>query len=216
MRALIERSNRFLALPLDVGPRVLLLLATLFLLPAYVSPLWKMTMFAPQYPDGLRLEIYSYRLEGGNQGQDVKEINSLNHDIGLKGLATAKFTEFKWMPFVVGALALLFLRCAVLGVMSTLVDVFVLYVYFCFFSLWSFAYKLYHYGHSISPVAPVNIAPFMPPLLGHERIASIDVYSFPAAGSFALAAVAVLLAVAVLWAWRRGRASEAEDARAAG
>ena len=72
-------------------------------------------MFAPQYPNGLRLDIYSHTLVGGNGGQDIKEINLLNHYIGMHDLAVEDFTEFKWMPFVLGGLALLFLRAAVLG-----------------------------------------------------------------------------------------------------
>jgi copper chaperone NosL len=216
MKALFERSVRLLELPLDIGPRGLLLVAALLLAPAYLAPLWKLTMFAPQYPEGLRMEIYSYKLEGGNGGQDIKEINILNHYIGMRDLTTSDFTEFKWIPFVVGALALLFLRTAVLGTLGTVVDVFVLYLYFGLFSLWSFAYKLYTYGHTLAPTASVKVAPFMPPLFGHRKLANFEVYSYPAAGSYALAAVAVVLAGALLLAWREGRASEAADARAAG
>jgi len=206
MRALFERSNRFLDLPLDLGPRALLVAAALLLLPVYFLPLWKMTMFAPQYPEGLQLAIYSHKLEGGNGGQDIKEINVLNHYIGMKDLSTAEFTEFKWMPFVVGALLLLFLRAPVHGKMSSLLDVFVLYIYFGLFSLWSFAYKLYNYGHNLSPTAAVKVPPFMPPLFGHKKLANFEVYSYPAAGSYVLAAVALVLFVAVVSAWRQGKA----------
>ncbi len=90
MKAFFERSTRFLGEPLHPGPRLLLLLAFLLLIPTYLLPLWKMTMFAPQYPEGLRLEIYSYKLEGGNGGQDVKEINILNHYIGMRDLTTRR------------------------------------------------------------------------------------------------------------------------------
>jgi hypothetical protein len=213
MKAFLERSHRFLDLPLELPPRRLLLAAVLLLVPAYLLPLWKMTMYAPQYPEGLRMEIYSYKLEGGNGGQDVKEINLLNHYIGMRELTASEFTEFKWIPFVVGALALLFLRATVLGKMGTLIDLFVLYVYFGLFSLWSFGYKLYSYGHTLSPTASVKVAPFMPPLFGHKKLANFEVYSYPAAGSYALAAVAVVLAAAVFLAWREGRADEAEEAR---
>ena len=130
MRAFLEKVNRFLDAPLDVGPRVLLVVAVALLVPTYFTPLYNMTMFAPQYPEGLRLDIYSYKLEGGNDGQDVKEINVLNHYIGMKDLVTEDFTEFKWIPFVIGIFGLLFLRAAVLGKVSHLVDVLVLYVYF--------------------------------------------------------------------------------------
>ena len=205
MRALIEKSRQFLEIPLGIAPRGLLLAAVLFLLPCYLFPLHDMTMFAPQYPDGLRLHIYSYKLDGGNDGQDVKEVNVLNHYIGMKDLDTAEFTEFKWIPFVVGALGLLFLRTAVLGKMAHLVDVLVLYVYFGVFSLWSFAYKMYWYGHHLEPTAAVKVDPFTPPLFGYKKLANFEVYSYPGIGSYALAAVVVVLFVALYVAWRQGR-----------
>jgi hypothetical protein len=179
-------------------------------------PLWKMTMFAPQYPDGLRLDIHSYKLEGGNGGQDVKEINILNHYIGMKDLTTADFTEFKWMPFVIGMLGLLFLRALVHGRLGDLLDVAVLYVYFGLFSIWSFGYKLYSYGHELAPTASVKVDPFMPPLFGHKKLANFEVYSFPAAASYALAAVGVALLTALVLAWREARREEAGEARSAG
>jgi hypothetical protein len=216
MKTLFERANRYLNLPLDLGPRGILLVAALLLVPTYLLPLWKLTMFAPQYPDGLRLGIYSYKLEGGNAGQDIKEINVLNHYIGMKDLVAEDFTEFKWMPFVIGALALLLLRTAVLGKLATLVDLFVVFTYFAAFSLWSFGYKLYRYGHDLAPTAAVKVPPFMPPVFGHKKLANFEVYSYPAAGSYALAAVAVLLAAALWLAWRESRAELASDGRMAG
>jgi hypothetical protein len=216
MKAIFERGNRFLAETLDPAPRLLLLAAALLLVPVYIAPLWKLTMFAPQYPEGLRLEIYSYKLEGGNAGQDVKEINILNHYIGMKDLTTADFTEFKWIPFVVGMLALLLLRAPVHGKMSDLIDVLVLYFYFGLFSLWSFGYKLYSYGHNLAPTASVKVPPFMPPLFGHKKLANFEVYSYPSAGSYALAGAALLLIVAFIAAWRQAVDAEAEEARSAG
>src|SRR5512134_4139831 len=138
VRKSLEKVNRFLDAPLDVGPRLLLVLAFLCLVPTYLTPLYNMSMFAPQYPEGLRLDIHSYKLVGGNDNQDVKEINVLNHYIGMKDLVTEDFTEFKWLPFVIGIFGLLFLRAAVLGKTAHLVDVAVLYVYFGAFALWSF------------------------------------------------------------------------------
>lgn len=205
MRASIEKVNRFLDSPLALGPRAILLLAVLLLVPCYLTPLYDMTMFAPQYPEGLRLHIYSYKLEGGHRGQDVKEINVLNHYIGMKDLAARDFTEFKWIPFVVGVFGLLFLRAAVMGKTSHVVDVLVLYVYFGLFALWSFAYKMYWYGHNLDPTAAVRVDPFMPPLFGYKQLANFEVYSYPALGSYALGAVALCLAGSALLAWRGWR-----------
>ena len=207
MTSFFEKEIRFLDQPLGMAPRVLLLIATLLLVFTYVFPLWQLTMFAPQYPEGLRMDIYSYRLEGGNKGQDVKEINILNHYIGMKDIETADFTEFKWIPFVVGVMGLLFLRAAILGKISNLVDVFVLFCYFGAFSLWSFGYKLWSYGHNLAPTASVKVPPFMPPLFGFKQLANFGVYSYPRLGSYALALAVVCLALALLLAWRSGRKS---------
>ena len=202
MTTFVKKSNRFFGISLDLRERALLVVAALLLGTIYVLPLWNLTMFAPQYPEGLRMDIYSYKLEGGRGGQDVKEINLLNHYIGMKDLAAEDFTEFKWMPFVVGAIGLLFLRAAVHGRMMDLVDVGVLYMYFAAFSLWSFGYKLYSYGHNLAPTAAVRVEPFTPPMFGHKTLANFDVYSYPAAGSYLLGLVAVLLAIAFVLAWR--------------
>ena len=192
MRRSLDSVNRFLDAPLGGTPRVLLFVALLCLVPTYFAPLYNMTMFAPQYQEGLRLDIYSYKLEGGNRGQDVKEINVLNHYIGMKDLVTEDFSEFKWLPFVIGIFGLLFLRAAVLGKIAHLVDVAVLYLYFGLFALWSFAYKMYRYGHDLDPKAAVKVEPFLPPLFGYKKLANFEVYSYPQIGSYALGLTALL------------------------
>src|SRR5262245_43449851 len=202
MRSLIEKLNRYLHSDVELGPRALVVFAALLVIPVYLFPLWQLTMFAPQYPQGLRLDIYSYKLDGGNNGQDVKEVNVLNHYIGMKELTTEAFTEFKWIPFVVGGMALLFLRSAVYGQMHSLVDVVVMYVYFALFSLWSFAYKLYSYGHNLDEKAAVKVAPFMPPIFGYRKIANFEVYSYPGLASYALGGVLLILMVALFVSWR--------------
>jgi hypothetical protein len=205
MRQSLDFVNRFLDAPLGGTPRMLLALAFVCLVPSYLTPLYNMTMFAPQYQEGLRLDIYSYKLVGGNDGQDVKEINVLNHYIGMKDLVTEDFSEFKWLPFVIGILGLLFLRTAVLGKVAHLVDVAVLYVYFGLFALWSFAYKMYRYGHDLDPKAAVRVDPFMPPLFGYKKLANFEVYSYPQLGSYALAAAALCLVAALFLAFRQWR-----------
>ena len=201
MRAFLERSNRFLDAPLDVAPRLLLVCSAVLLAATLTQPLWNMTMFAPQYQDGLRLDIYSQRLVGGNGGQDLREINLLNHYIGMRDLTNEDFTEFKWMPFAIGVLALLFLRAAVHGTVAPLVDALVIFGYFGLFSLWSFGYKLYMYGHELAPTAPVKVPPFTPPMFGYQKLANFEVYSYPAAGTYLMAATGLLLAAALAVAW---------------
>ena len=207
---------RLLDTPIGALPRVLLVAAALCLVPTFFFPLWNMTMFAPQYPDGLRLYIHSNELEGGNGGQDVREINVLNHYIGMHDLQASDFTEFQWMPFVLGALALLYLRAAVHGQLSQLLDVAVMSLYFSLFSLWSFGYKLYRYGHDLAPTAAVKVDPFMPPMFGRKQLANFEVYSYPSPGSYALGAAMILLVVAFFLSWRhsRNRLTEARTTEA--
>ena len=91
---------------------------------------------------------------------------------------------------------------ALAGSLIVLVDVTVVYLYFASFSLWSFGYKLYSYGHNLAPTAAVKVAPFMPPLFGYKKLANFEVYSYPAAGSYLLAVVIGLLGTALVLAWR--------------
>lgn len=205
MHAFFDRLNRTLAHPIDLAPRLMIVAAAVLLIAVYIFPLWNLTMFAPQYQEGLRLDIYSYKLEGGNNGQDIKEINVLNHYIGMRDLVTEDFTEFKWLPFVVGALGLLYLRTAVLGTLGHVVDVLVLNLYFSAFALWSFGFKMYQYGHNLDPRAAVNVDPFMPPLFGGKQLANFEVYSYPQLASYAMGLSTLLLIVAFFVAWRSAR-----------
>src|SRR4029078_7971819 len=191
MTQFLARSTRFFHEPVGTGPRVMLALAAGLVVLAYFTPLWRLTMFAPQYEHGLQLDIHSYTLEGGHGGQDIKEINLLNHYIGMHPLEAEDFDEVKWMPFVLGGIALLFLRGVVLRTVKDLVDAAAVFGYFGAFSLWSFAYKMYRYGHDLAPEAPVKVAPFTPPVFGYQRIANFEVYSYPRAGTYLLMAVGV-------------------------
>ena len=205
MPAFLQRANQFLDEPIGLAARLMLLAAAVLVVATYFFPLWNLTMFAPQYPDGLRLDIYSYTLVGGNNGQDIKEVNVLNHYIGMHDLVNESFGEFKWMPFVIGALGLLVLRAAVHGTVVSLVDVTMLFIYFGAFSLWSFGYKLYSYGHDLAPEAAVKVPPFMPPMFGYQQIANFEVYSYPRPASYAMAGVVVLLVSALAWTWWTAR-----------
>jgi len=90
---------------------------------------------------------------------------------------------------------------------TTLVDVTMLFLYFGAFSLWSFGYKLYRYGHDLSPEAAVQVPPFMPPMFGGQQIANFEVYSYPRPATYAMAGAVLLLVSALLWTWWDDRRS---------
>jgi len=204
MQRYLELATSFFETPIDLRGRLLVILAAVVLMPAFFTPLWNLSLYSNQFPDGLELNIYSYKLEGGKSQNrdDLKEINSLNHYIGMRPLIEDDFTEFKWIPFVIGGVILLALRAVVLGKMSKLVDLFILFTYFGAFSLWSFYHKLYVYGHELDPTAAVKVPPFTPPMFGHETMANFEVYSFPGAGSYFMAAVPLIL-FGAMWFSRR-------------
>ena len=211
LRRFLTQEFLFLEQPLPAGSRLLVVAGALILAIVFFFPLWNMTFFSNQYTDGLILNIYAYRLEGGKtpNRDDLREINSLNHYIGMRPLLESDFGEFTWLPFAVGGLMLLALRAAVLGKMSKLVDVFVIFIYFSLYSFWSFYYRLYSYGHNLDPTAAIKVPPFTPPLFGEEVVGNFTVYSYPDVASYVFLAYGVLLLAAIVWAWRVNRKSSA-------
>jgi hypothetical protein len=201
----LDRANHFFELPLAVRSRILVGVAAALLLPSFLFPLYQMTLFSNQFPDGLVLKIYSYKLEGGQtqNRDDLREINTLNHYIGMRPLLDSDFSEFKWLPFGIGAFVLLALRAITFGKMSKLVDLVVLFLYFALFSLWSFGHRLYQYGHVLDPTAPVKVAPFTPPLFGTQQIANFTVNNFPGPASYLIAASLLLMMVALMMSARK-------------
>jgi len=205
MKSLFQREYIFLRRSLNVQSRVLLVLAAVAVIGAVFFPLWKIRLVAPQYQEGLRIEIYSHKLVGGNDGQDLVEVNGLNHYIGMKPLVQEDFVEMKWLPFAFGFFALLALRAAAVGRMLSLIDLGVLFLYFTAFSLGNFYFRLYSYGHSLNPHAPVAMKPFTPVLLGSQHIANFVQSSWPQTGALLLG-LFPLLVLSAIWSSRREEA----------
>lgn len=203
MNTLLRREFRFLHTPLNFASRLCLFLAAATIVISLFFPLWKMHLVAPQYSDGLDLFIFPYKIQGGGyNGQHLAEINNLNHYIGMKPIEQADFLEMRWMPFVFGLIILMTLRSIVFGEMSNVVDLFAVYSYFGIFSIASFWYRLYQYGHNLDAHAPVHIKPFTPMLIGVKQIANFREFSFPEAGAYLLC-VSVALIILAGWFSRK-------------
>lgn len=202
MYRFLQRELHFLRRPLNLASRALLLIGAIALIAAVFLPLWKIRLVAPQYQEGLELFIFSHKIEAGNQGQDLVEINNLNHYIGMKPIDEADFAEMKWVPFALGFFVLFTLRTLVFGRMAQLVDLFVLFLYFGLFSMGSFYYRLHTYGHDLDPTAPMTIEPFRPVMFGENVIANFTQWSYPQSGSYMLALFALLM-VGAWWLSRK-------------
>jgi hypothetical protein len=162
-------------------------------------------MEAPQYPEGLHLDIYSYRLEPGNDGRDLGEINILNHYIGMQTITRDELRDLDWIPFALGGLALLALRAAVIGNVRSMIDMSVLTAYVTLVAIARFVYMLYSFGHQLDPAAPMDVEPFTPAIVGVKQVANFTTYSFPRTGSFLIGAFAIGLWAATLESLHAGR-----------
>ena len=129
MKLHLSKFYAFLARPLLPSSRIMLVLLTVPLLLALAFPLWRISMEAPQYPQGLSMDIYAYKIVGGHEGNDIQEINTLNHYIGMRKLDQRAFADLDFLPFFLGALALLTLRVAAIGDIRALVDLALLSLY---------------------------------------------------------------------------------------
>jgi hypothetical protein len=202
MDSFYTRFLKTLDRPLTPMSRVLTAVAALLIVGTVFVPLWHMTFVAQQYPEGLDLYIYSHDLIGGDDGNDLTEINILNHYIGMAELKPADFSELKWLPLVIGLIIVLTFRAAAIGNLRALIDVIVLSGYFGAFSMWSFWYRLGYYGDNLDPKASVQVEPFMPPIFGYKLVGQFDVWSYPTWGTYLFFAYGLLLVIGVWLTWR--------------
>ncbi len=132
MQTSADTAHGYFDLNLSRRSRIAVFVAAMLLVPTFLLPLWTMTLYSNQFPDGLKLDIYTYKLAGEKTParDDLREINTLNHYIGMRPLLESDFGEFVWMPLVIGFFLVFALRTVVFGKMSNLIDNAVLFLYF--------------------------------------------------------------------------------------
>jgi len=183
---------------LSPSGRALLLAAALAMVPSILLPTWTIRLHAPQYPDGLEMQIYPTTVRG-----DVREINILNHYIGMHQIDAAEFPEFRFIPFFI----LRFVGFALLTVLIARMPIAALgwmdFVLFGVVMLYTFQHWLYEYGHNLASDAPLKIAPFTPAFIGTTKVGQFAVSSWPAAGAILMGVAGALGPVIVFVEWRR-------------
>jgi copper chaperone NosL len=205
MKLLLDDFYSFLDRPLEKRSRAILLLLVIPLLLSFSQPLWNIHLSAPQYPKGLDLDIYSYKLEGGRGGKDIAEINTLNHYIGMRSITREQMTDLDWMPFAIGLLVILTLRVAAIGNVRMLIDTAVLTTYVSGFAFFRFVWMLYRYGHDLDPAAPFDVEPFTPVIIGVKELANFTTESYPRTGSYLIGAFVLGLTAILAWHLVTGR-----------
>jgi hypothetical protein len=187
----LSKFYAFLAKPLFFRTRFVLAALVIPLLLAFSQPLWRIQLQTPQYPAGLTLDIYAHTIEGGHGGADIREINILNHYVGMHTLDRQDLTDLDWIPFGLGLLAILALRCAVVGEVRSLIDVVVSTFYVGAFAVVRFLFKLRSYGSDLSPDAPLKVPAFAPPMFGSSKVGDVTTFASPQAGTYLVAAFAL-------------------------
>lgn len=207
MQEKLKSFTEFLNLPLTIKSRILVLGAALVLIPTFFTPIWHLDFGAQQYPEGLELFIYPGRMVGGDGGNDLTEINVLNHYIGMAELREEDFNEFKWIPLIIGLMMVLALRAVAIGTLSSLVDIFVFTLYFAGFAMWRFWYMLYNYGHNLDPKAAVQVDPFTPPVFGTKMVGQFTVASFPSAGVYLFMVFGLLILAGIYFTFKQAKSA---------
>ena len=183
----------------------LLFLGAVLLVFSFFFPIWAITLEAPQYPEGLRLDIWLYRI-GGSSDNILQNINILNHYIGMQFIVPDAIPELKIFPYIVGFLVAFGLLAAVLKNKIMLWMWVILFSIFGVLAIYDFYTWLYDYGHNLDPHAPIKVPGmvYQPPLFGEKWLLNFKALSYPATGgifmfvSVGLGFLALLISLAAL------------------
>lgn len=180
-------------------PTIVMSLARICLLCSLFLPYWHIKLKAPQYPKrDLQLNAYINRVEG-----DMREINGLNHYIGMRPLDEA--ATFEKAIGVWGLIALVLVIEASMFIHSRWAALLLLpVILFPGIFLADLYYWLNLFGQNLDPTAPLSssIKPFTPPPLGEGVIGQFKTIAWMGSGLW-LAWVAAALVVISLVLHRR-------------
>ena len=174
--------------------KLILAAASMLLILTFFFPIWKINLEAPQYPEGIGLNIWLNQITGYNP-HDLQTLNGLNHYIGMKEITPDSIHELKVMPFII-AFMILFGLCAAYKGNRNLVKVWIIFfiilgiVGIIDFYIWE-----YNYGHQLNPHAPIKVPgmSYQPPLIGKKQLLNITAISIPYISTF-LIFVSILMA----------------------
>ena len=170
-----------------------MIIAALGLLMLFVWPLWRITLIAPQYPQGVTMYIWINKIGGDTPGT-LQNINILNHYVGMKYIEPDSIPELKYFPFIVVGLSVLGLIAAIVNKKWLYLSWTVLLIVLAALGIYDFYLWEYDYGHNLSPNAPIKIpgASFQPPVFGTKQIINFTAKSFPHIGGY-LAGLSIIL-----------------------
>jgi hypothetical protein len=173
---------------------------------AYVAPLWRITLDAPQYPEGLGMLIWVNTITG-EKPHDLDNINGLNHYIGMKEIVPESIPELSYMPAILGIMIGLGLVFALLGKRKLLYVWLGLMILLAAAGLADFWKWAYDYGHDLDPTAAIQVPgmAYQPPVIGSKMLLNFTANSWPALGGWILIAGTALVTITSWLQFRAGR-----------
>ncbi len=183
--------------------RILIALGALAMGIMYFVPVWSIYLIAPQYPEGLSMQIWLNKLSG-----QVEIINGLNHYIGMKHIEVGMFPEFTYLVYILGFFILFGLVVAITGSRKLLFGYLILSVIGGIAALVDFYLWGYDYGHNLDPTAAIQVPGFsyQPPVIGHKKLLNFDAFSYPDTGGWIVVAVTGLFFI--IWFLERRRSKK--------
>lgn len=180
---------------LSLASKVMLLIAGLLFIVSLFLPLWRIELAAPQYPEGLVLQLHANKIAG-----DVNIINGLNHYIGMATLHTENFFEFSVLPYAFGAFGVIAIALIFVNSRKAVLIYLITYVLFIALSAVDFYRWNYEYGHNLDPHAAIVVPgmAYQPPLLGYKQLLNFGAYSIPDIGGWMLAGAGLIIGV-IVW-----------------
>ncbi len=180
--------------------RIIIAIGALVLVIMYFVPAWSIYLIAPQYPEGLSMQIWLNKITG-----QVEIINGLNHYIGMKAINADMFPEFTFLIYILGFYILFGLVVAITGSRRLLFIFLIASVIGGIAALTDFYKWGYDYGHNLDTSAAIQVPglSYQPPLIGHKKLLNFDAYSYPDTGAWVVVGVTVIFSIIWFLEWRK-------------
>ena len=187
---------------MSIPSRLLIAIAALAMTAVFFLPVWFIFLIAPQYPEGLEMNIWLTKITG-----QVDIINGLNHYIGMKKISADMFPEFGYMKYILAGFIVYGLVVALTGSRKLLLSLLALTVLMAGAALYDFYKWGYDYGHNLDPQAAIKVPglSYQPPVVGHKTLLNFDAYSYPDIGGWIVIGAGAIFFAVFFLEWYRNR-----------
>ena len=184
--------------------KILILLGTALFVVSHFFLWWELQLVAPQFPGGLFIQATSYEIQDSPKTpfNDIREVDGLNHYIGMMSLGDAAQAE---MSIAIPAIIIF----AILGVLAAFWKkkwaplLLIPIIMFPFVYLADLAFWLWYAGHNLDPTAAITLPSFTPAVLGVGEIMQFSTEAYFQIGWYIAAAASLVCLIALIMSRKR-------------